>query len=80
MYMTERSKESSTLNHHAARVTPEVDAYERALACIIEGVEKDRILIRFYRLDPADAQREFSFVLDVGETHKGQVLRSRSGR
>lgn len=30
--------------------------------------------MRFYRLDPSDHQREFSFVLDVGDTYKGALL------
>ncbi len=65
------------LDKHAANVCPEVEACERTLSCVIEGVKTDRILVRFLRLDPSDQQREFSFVLDVGDTYKG--LKTRRG-
>ncbi|KAF8641539.1 hypothetical protein AX16_009916 [Volvariella volvacea WC 439] len=63
----ERNKERATLDTHASRVFPELEACQKALSCIVEGVEKDQLLIRFYRVDLSDPQREFSFVIDVSQ-------------
>ena len=41
----------------------------------IEGVQQDRLLIRFFRLDPTDSERDASFVLDIsGQNYKGMSL------
>ena len=40
-------------------------ACEHVLRCVIEGIERDQILIRFTHVDPLNPSREFSFVLDV---------------
>ena len=45
---------------------------EQRLSCVIEGVEKDRLLVRFSRIDPTDIEREASFVIDfLNQTYKG---------
>ena len=45
---------------------------ERRSQCVIEGIDKDKILIRFTHIDPSDLQREFSFVIDVSaKVYKG---------
>lgn len=62
---TEKQKERSTLGTHATHVFPDLDAYERRLACVIEGIEKDQLLVRFTRIDNANPDREFSFVIDI---------------
>ncbi|KII94458.1 hypothetical protein PLICRDRAFT_122327 [Plicaturopsis crispa FD-325 SS-3] len=61
----EKDKERLTLETYAARVSPELHACERNLRCMVEGIEKDRLLVRFAQVDPADPDREFSLVLDV---------------
>ena len=43
-----------------------MDSCERRLAWAIEGVEKDRLLIRYFKIDPSDPEREASFVIDIG--------------
>ncbi|KAJ3820224.1 chromosome segregation protein Spc25-domain-containing protein [Lentinula raphanica] len=62
---TDKGKERSTLNSHASRVTLELHAYEKLLACTIEGMEKEQLLISFKRVDISNPERELSFVLDV---------------
>ncbi|KAJ3720260.1 chromosome segregation protein Spc25-domain-containing protein [Lentinula guzmanii] len=61
----DKGKERSTLNAHASRVVPELHAFERLLACAIEGMEKEQLLISFRCVDISDPDREFSFILDV---------------
>ncbi|ESK88425.1 kinetochore protein spc25 [Moniliophthora roreri MCA 2997] len=61
----ERNKERATLNTFAARISPELDACEKRLACVIEGIEKDQFLVRFTRVDRSDPDKEFNFVVDV---------------
>ncbi|THH26744.1 hypothetical protein EUX98_g7449 [Antrodiella citrinella] len=61
----ERNRENSLLNSYAARVSPELVECERKLQCFVEGIDKDKILIRFTHVDPHDTSREFSFVIDV---------------
>ncbi|KAH7911839.1 chromosome segregation protein Spc25-domain-containing protein [Hygrophoropsis aurantiaca] len=58
-------RELWTLNFHASKSFPELTACQRRLQCVIEGVEKDLLLVRFSHIDEADVDREFSFVLDV---------------
>jgi len=61
----EKNNERSTLNAHAAHTSPEPKTCEHRLRCIVEGIEKDQLLVRFSYLDRSDLEREFSFVLDV---------------
>ena len=63
--ISEKNKERSTLNAHAAYTSPELKTCEHRLRCIVEGIEKDQLLVRFSYLDGSDLEREFSFVLDV---------------
>jgi len=49
----------------AAYASPELRTCEQRLRCIVEGIEKDQLLVRFSHLDKSDLEREFSFVLDV---------------
>lgn len=47
-------------------------ACEHRLKCAIEGIDKDKILVRFSHIDPDDLNAEFSFVLDVSSrAYKG---------
>ncbi|KAK7676608.1 hypothetical protein QCA50_020422 [Cerrena zonata] len=56
---------------HASQISPELAEIERRTQCAIEGIDKDKILIRFTHIDPSDLHREFSFVMDVsGKTYK----------
>src|SRR5258705_107835 len=64
----DKNKERSTLNSHAAHLSPELRSCEYRLACTIEGVQVDRLLIRFFGLDRTDPERDASFVLDMS-TH-----------
>ncbi|KAI0063057.1 hypothetical protein BV25DRAFT_1915389 [Artomyces pyxidatus] len=61
----EREGERATLETHASNTTPELYACERGLRCVIEGVGKDQLLVRFSHIDPSNPRREASFVLDV---------------
>ncbi|KAI0352428.1 hypothetical protein OH77DRAFT_785133 [Trametes cingulata] len=63
--LRERKREQSILDTHASRAAPELAACEAALKCAIEGIDRDKILVRFTHLDPADPAREFSLVVDV---------------
>ena len=68
----ERKREQNILNTHAASLSPAVAACEAHLKCAIEGIDRDKILVRFTHLDPADLAREFSLVLDVAASvYKG---------
>ncbi|KAF8899825.1 chromosome segregation protein Spc25-domain-containing protein [Gymnopilus junonius] len=67
----EKNKERSTLSSYNSHVFPELRSCEERLSCAIEGVEKDRLLVRFSRLDPTEPQKEASFVIDLAsETFK----------
>lgn len=63
----ERNNEENTLNTHAALIAAELSAYQSWLHCYIDGIETDKLLIRFSHVDEANLDREFSFVLDVSE-------------
>jgi kinetochore protein Spc25, fungi type len=42
---------------------------------VVEGIEKDRLLVRFTHIAKFDLEREFSFVLDVSNRlYKGLVI------
>ena len=69
---TEKNKERSILSSHSSGVSPELRVCEQRLSCIIEGVEKDRLLIRFSRIDSCEVDREVSFVIDLlNQMYKG---------
>jgi len=70
--LAEKNQERSTLSSHASHISPEAQHCEHLLSCSIEGVEYNRLLIRYYRLDPSDAERDASLVLDVSsQNYKG---------
>lgn len=63
------------MDSHAAHNSPELIACQTGLRCIVEGVGKDQLLIRFSHIDPSDSRREASFVLDVSaRSYKGVYL------
>ncbi|KAG6852560.1 hypothetical protein C0991_010932 [Blastosporella zonata] len=66
----ERQAERTTLHKHASIVSPEVSALEAALGCIIEGIEADRLLLRFFHISRASPDLECSLVLDVSQGYK----------
>ncbi|KAF8060878.1 chromosome segregation protein Spc25-domain-containing protein [Lyophyllum atratum] len=67
----ERAAEKSTLRNHAQHVSPEIAAVESLLGCVVEGIEPERLLLRFVHIDPAAPDRECSMVLDVsGQAYK----------
>ncbi|KAF9522731.1 chromosome segregation protein Spc25-domain-containing protein [Crepidotus variabilis] len=61
----EKGKDRSTLSAHASHIPPEIINLEKRLSCTVEGVQADRLLIRYFQLDPTDAERDASFVLDI---------------
>jgi kinetochore protein Spc25 len=69
----EKHEERKTLNSHASHLSPELRSCEHQLACTIEGVQLNRLLIRFFALDPTDPRRDASFVLDMSsQNYKGK--------
>ena len=71
--ITEKNKELSTLSTHSSCVPPELRVCEQKLSCVIEGVEKDRLLVRFCRIDSTEIDREASFVIDLSsQEYKGK--------
>ncbi|TFK47908.1 hypothetical protein OE88DRAFT_1810626 [Heliocybe sulcata] len=67
----EKAKERSILDHHAAGLIPELQACEDKVQCVIEGIDRDRLLFRFAAIDKTMPDREYSFVLDVsGKLYK----------
>jgi len=72
IFLTDKEREQSTLSHYGSRVSPDVNLLQRRLGCVVEGVERDQILVRFTKIDKSDPEREFGFVLDVsGPTYRG---------
>lgn len=72
IFFSEKNKERSTLNEHAAYSSPELKSCEHRLRCVVEGIEKDQLLVRFSDIDKLALEREFSFVLDVSSrSYKG---------
>ncbi|KAF7330461.1 Kinetochore protein spc25 [Mycena venus] len=61
----EKKEEREKLGSMATQVASQTDAMEQRLGCVIEGVDKDQILVRMSKIDPSDPEREFTFVLDV---------------
>lgn len=69
----ERNRERSILETYASRTTPELLETERRLQCYVEGIERDKILLRFTHIDKTDVDREFSVVIDVASNvYKGK--------
>jgi kinetochore protein Spc25, fungi type len=62
---TEKERESALLDSHALQISQQLQACERTLHGVIEGIAKDQILVRFSHIDKSDLRREFSFVIDV---------------
>jgi kinetochore protein Spc25 len=63
------------LELQAARTITELRDCESSLHCIVEGVEKDQILVRFTHTNPFDIHRESSLALDVSSrVYKGVLL------
>lgn len=74
-WITERDRERSILENHASQTSPEAGELEQVLKLVIEGVDKDKTLIRFTHIDEADVSREFSIVLDVStRQYRGKPL------
>ncbi len=70
----ERNRERSILETYASRTTPELLETERRLQCYVEGIERDKILLRFTHIDKTDVDREFSVVIDVASNvYKGKL-------
>ena len=68
----ERSREENLLNAHAARTAPELSESEAKLQCVVEGIEKDKLLVRFLDLDPGNGEKECNLVIDVSSrSYKG---------
>ena len=68
----ERSREENLLNSHAAHTAPELSESEAKLQCVVEGIEKDKLLVRFLNLDPSNREKECSLVIDVSSrSYKG---------
>lgn len=73
-YSAEKNKERSTLNAHASSASPELKSCEHRLRCVVEGIEKDQLLVRFSHIDKYDLDREFTFVLDVSvRSYRGRL-------
>lgn len=70
----ERKNEEDILNVHATQVATELSAHQSWLHCCIDGIETDKLLIRFSHVDGTNLDREFSFVLDVSEPSYNGVL------
>ena len=63
------------MESHASRTSPELTECEFRLRTVIEGIDKDKILVRFTHIDPSDPQREYSAVIDVsGDAYKGMPV------
>jgi len=72
---SEKNKEQSLLHTHAFKVLPELNFCEQHLSCVIEGVERDHLLVRFARLRASDQNCEASFVIDVSsKTYRSKLV------
>jgi hypothetical protein len=59
------------LSSNASQLSPELQYCEECLACVIEGMGKEQLLVRFLGLDKSDSGKESSFVIDVsGSSYK----------
>ncbi|TDL22141.1 hypothetical protein BD410DRAFT_770657 [Rickenella mellea] len=61
----EKEKEKAILAGHAAKMSPELQACEQWLRCVVEGVDKDKLLVRFTHIDESAPDRDFCIVIDV---------------
>ncbi|KAJ7931425.1 chromosome segregation protein Spc25-domain-containing protein [Mycena leptocephala] len=67
----DKKEERENLRSAATGVASHVYSMENRLSCVVEGVDKDQILVRMSKIDPSDPEREFTFVLDVsGNSYK----------
>ncbi|KAJ7647184.1 chromosome segregation protein Spc25-domain-containing protein [Roridomyces roridus] len=62
----EKKKEREKLRSLATQSGSECEMVEARLGCVVEGVDKDQLLVRMTQIDPSDPSRDFKFVLDVG--------------
>lgn len=63
-----RAEHSRRVNEQtslAADIQQEREQYEQLLALRIERVERDIVKVIYWRIDPRNASREFSYTLDV---------------
>lgn len=60
---------------HATSAQPDIQVLEKALGCVVEGLEEpNHLLVRFWFVDPHNPGREFTFVLDTSGTgYRGAV-------
>ncbi|KAF7297792.1 Glycoside hydrolase [Mycena kentingensis (nom. inval.)] len=66
-----KKNEKDALLASAAGVTSQTRAIEDRIACTVEAVANDQLLIRFTRIDPENTDREFSLVLDLsGDSYR----------
>ncbi|KAJ7227099.1 chromosome segregation protein Spc25-domain-containing protein [Mycena pura] len=61
----EKTKEKEKLSSMATGTASQLAALESCLSCVVEGVADGQLLVRMSKIDPADPEREFSFVLNV---------------
>lgn len=53
-------------------MAPELSESEAKLQCVVEGIEKDKLLVRFLDLDPGNREKECNLVIDVSSrSYKG---------
>ncbi|KAJ7052600.1 chromosome segregation protein Spc25-domain-containing protein [Mycena amicta] len=66
-----KTNEKDNLVASAAGVSAQTRQIEERLACVVEGIGNDQLLIRMSRIDPDKPDREFSLVLDVsGDSYR----------
>ncbi|KAJ7444577.1 chromosome segregation protein Spc25-domain-containing protein [Mycena galericulata] len=61
----EKRKEREKLGTLATHSSSDAECLESRLSCVVEGVDKDQLLVRMSAIDPSEPTREFKFVLDV---------------
>lgn len=68
-------KERATLGSFSSHIPPQSQSCEQLLGCSVEGVERDRLLIRFSHLEPSDPEKEATMVLDTAtDVYKGRLF------
>ena len=70
----EKNKERSVLRKNASRVVPDLNLCQESLGFLMEGIENDQLLLRFWRLEMSDPEAEASLVLDVSNPHYRGML------
>jgi kinetochore protein Spc25 len=63
---TEKQQDRGVLTKYAGALRRELDELQQLLHCEAEGVGHDRLLFRFWSVDPQDPEREFNFTIDIG--------------